>query len=542
VRYLIQRGLEALRQGERTGIQALLEVAELDPARLGEDDISYGLAPRLNALGRLGDASSGVELFLTDDVIRARTIAAELEALNVRRQFLSRQVTAAALKQIEQKPVLAAGPLIMVSHEDWPAGVLGIAASRLVERYGKPAVVACRPQGQPARGSARSVPGIDVHAALASQQHLLEGFGGHPMAAGFSVAGERLAELHEGLARAVQEMAGGVLPERALAIRAYTALSELNLDLVDELARLAPFGPGNEHPVLATRSVHVTQERTIGRTGEHRRMQIQDELGHAQTAVWWNSADVRVPADSFDLAYIVRANEFRGERSLQLEWVDARVKEAPSVEIAAAASSVDIADYRQIAQPEPALRALWDAEVMQLWAEGERVAGITGRGRYELLPGKHLVVWTVPPAPGVWRRALSEVRPQRVFLFALGAPFDEVEGFLDGVAGLVRHALRAYGGRLDWPRMAQALAHREDTLQAGVRWLVARGQVTRVGQEPDAWVVTSGGERDENAERSTYRAVHEHLQETAAYREHFRHSDALQLVSDGLRSGMVLRG
>lgn len=542
VRYLIQRGLEALRQSERTGILALLEVAELDPARLGEDDISYGLAPRLNALGRLGDASSGVELFLTDDVVRARTIAAELEALNVRRQFLSRQVTTAARKQVEQKPSLAAGPLLMVSHADWPAGVLGIAASRLAERYGKPAVVVCMPEGQPARGSARSVPGIDVHAALASQQHLLERFGGHAMAAGFSVAAERLPELYQGLARAVEEIAGDALPERELAIHAYSSLPELGLDLVDELGRLAPFGPGNEPPVLATRGVHVTQQRTIGRTGEHRRLQIQDELGCTQTAVWWNSADDRVPANSFDLAYILRENEFQGERSLQLEWVDARLKEGPTVEIVEAPPSVDIGDYRQMAQPVPVLQALWEPEVMQLWVEGARVPGLTGQGRHELFPGKHLVVWTVPPGPGVWRRALRRVRPQQAYLFAVRAPFGEVDSLLEGVAGLVRHALKAYGGRLDWPRMAQALAHREETVQAGVRWLVARGQVTLVGRERDAWVVTRGGERDEEAELSAYRALCEHLHETAAYRQHFQQADAWQLVSDGLGSAKVSHG
>ena len=112
-------------------MQALLEVAELEPSALDEDHIAYALAPRLNALGRLADASAGVELFLSDDRVHARAIAAEAEALNVRRQFLSRQVTQAAQAQIERDPAMSASPILVLSHPKWPGPVLGIAAGRL---------------------------------------------------------------------------------------------------------------------------------------------------------------------------------------------------------------------------------------------------------------------------------------------------------------------------------------------------------------------------------------------------------------------------
>jgi single-stranded-DNA-specific exonuclease len=161
-RYLVQRGLDALRHTGRCGLQAVYGAADVRPEGLTEEHISFVLAPRLNALGRIADAAAadGVELLTTGDPTRARALATELEGLNARRQWLTKQVTEAAMAQIERDPsLLRDHHALVLSHPGWPGGIVGVVAGRLAERFGKPAVLISAREGETARGSARSVPG-----------------------------------------------------------------------------------------------------------------------------------------------------------------------------------------------------------------------------------------------------------------------------------------------------------------------------------------------------------------------------------------------
>lgn len=531
VRYLVQRGLQILRRAERVGLRALLEVAEIAPDALDEDHISYALAPRLNALGRMTDAAVGVELFLTEDLARARVIAAEMEAWNVRRQFLSQQVFTAAQQQIERDRSLLSQPVLVLSHPQWPSGVLGIAASRLAERYNRPVVLLCTPPGEMARASARSVPGVDIHAALAAHSRLLVSFGGHPMAAGFSIDPEHIPELKRLLAETVAAQIGVLPPERELPIAAYFHLTDLTLELLDEVTRLAPFGPGNPPLYLATRRLRVTAERTIGRTGEHRRLEVQDEEGHTLSALWWQSADLPVPEGLFDLAYVLRAGDLAGERAIYLEWVDAHPVEKPVIERAVPAVAIAVADYRTVKEPLPILQALWEEGKVALWSEAVIVPGFPAYGRNALQPNRILAVWTIPPAPRVWKQVLQRVQPAQVFLFGIDPGLDTLDAFLRRLTGLVKHALSAYNGKLNWEALAVAMAHCEETVQVGVRWLIAHGLISPVTQQGEAFIVEGGGRTDESAERIVRRELEELLHETAAYRAYFREADARRLVA-----------
>ncbi len=254
-RYLVQLGLEALRNTQRLGLQIMMEMAELVPANLTEEHIGFVLGPRLNALGRLGDANPAVDLLTTSDAVRARVLATQLEGLNAQRQLLCSQVTRAAEAQLRANPALLAQPVLVLGHPAWPGGVVGIVASRLVERYRKPAILFSTPAGEPARGSARSVEGLNITAAIAAQKDLLLNFGGHPMAAGLSLEQEKLPEFTRRLAKTVAEMLGESEKEPVLEIDGWLSLPEITLDLARELESLAPYGPGNEKLTLATRAL-----------------------------------------------------------------------------------------------------------------------------------------------------------------------------------------------------------------------------------------------------------------------------------------------
>jgi single-stranded-DNA-specific exonuclease len=196
-RYLVQRGLAQLRRNQRLGLQIMLELAGTNPGQLTETHIGFTIGPRLNALGRLGDANPIVELLTTRDPSRARVLAAQLEGLNQQRRLLTSQVTRAALGQLQENPALLEQAALVLHHPEWPAGIIGIVAGRLAERYRKPTLLLTGTD--PIRGSARSVEGVHISEAIRACEKLLHGFGGHPMAAGLSLAAQNLSALRREL-------------------------------------------------------------------------------------------------------------------------------------------------------------------------------------------------------------------------------------------------------------------------------------------------------------------------------------------------------
>jgi single-stranded-DNA-specific exonuclease len=559
VRYLLQRGLDALRYTDRTGLLAVIALAGLEQAFTTEEDIAFALAPRLNAISRVEQepdvalsTESAVELLTTSDLTRARTLATALEALNARRRWLTRQTLEAALAQLERDRWLAEGPAIVVASENWDPGIVGIVAGRLAERYHKPAIVLSAPPGEMARGSARSVEGVDIHAAIAAQADLLHRSGGHPMAAGLSMEAERLDEFRRALWHTL-ERTSPPPTERELQIDAVLSLDRISLDLVRAVNVLAPFGPGNEAPVLAARDLTLASSAVIGRTREHRRVVVRDEEGRERTVLWWRSADQDPPEGRFDLAFTVSINRFRGEESVQLTWVDAQVTSPPTVEIRpvpsikvsdARACARRLMDARGEADRRAALRALWavtvevDARPM-VWGEATPTVtapeGVPLHGRHTLTEADTLVVWTVPPGPGEFHAALERVSPRQVVLVGIDPGLDAPRAFLERLAGLVKYALREYGGRTALSILATAMAHSEHAVRLGLEWMRQGGQidVTWDGDQVVLFAPVGRGQQEVDPESSSVapgqlRAV---LEETAAYRAYWREADADRLVN-----------
>jgi single-stranded-DNA-specific exonuclease len=519
-RYLVQRGLEALRHTDRPGLRAVYESAELDPDGLSEEHISFVLAPRLNALGRLADAAGGVELLLTSDPVRARTLATEMEGLNARRQWLTKQVADAALAQIEREPSLLSDyHALVLSHPTWPAGVIGIVAGRLAERLGKPAVLISAPDGELGRGSGRSVPGVDLIAALTDCAALFRNYGGHAGAAGFSIEPERIPELRAALSRAVAARA--TIVEPSLTIDAYVELTDLTLDLVAQIGRLAPFGPGNPALVLAVRDVRALSDVTIGRTGEHRRIIVEDASDRTQTVFWWQSADWPLPQGRFDLALTLRATDYRGAPEVQVEWLDAREREPAAVEVVAA-PAIQVRDYRAIDNPEAMLKTLIAEGDLQVWAEVDLPAGVEAHTRRQLIPGRRLAVWTLPPGPRELRAALDRVGAEELILFGRDPGMDEAGAFLQRLAGLVKFVLKVRQGELDLEAAAAATAQQVSTVQAGLDWLVAQGQAVVVEREDNrcrlAWGAGVPNQQDAQRAEVARARLDALLAETGAYR------------------------
>jgi single-stranded-DNA-specific exonuclease len=529
VRYLLQCGLEVLRCTERLGLQELMRVVGLLPAGITEEQIGFALAPRLNALGRLGDANVAVEFFTTTDLIRARTLAHELEGLNARRRLLTQQVQQGALAQVEADPSLLEEAVLVLSHPTWPASVVGIVAGRLAERYRRPTVLIAAPPGQLAHGSARSVLGVDISAAIATHGQLLHRFGGHPMAAGLSLDPEQIPAFRRGLSRTVSRMTAETPEPLTVAVDAYLPLAELSLDLVAELERLAPFGNGNPPLVLAARNLRLAGDAKIGRHEEHRRITVRDEAGQTHETFWWHSTDWSLPEGRFDLAYTVRASDYLGHRAVQIEWVAAREREPERVAVAARPAR-QVQDYRHISNPREVLAGLIERGGLQVWAEGKVTAGVEGRGRHQLTSSSVLAIWTIPPGPAELKAVLDRVLPQTVYLFGQPSNGDDLKGFLTRLAGLVKYVLNEEGGQVALVALAAATAQREATVQAGLDWLAARGQLRLAEATGDALTLGPGGGRPHPEARKIQARLKALLEETAAYRGFFLRADLDRLL------------
>ena len=529
-RYLLQRGLEALRRTERLGLQVMMKTADLNPEYLTEEHIGFVLGPRLNALGRLADANVAVELLTTGDLGRARILATELEGLNARRKLLCDQVFQAAQAQIERDSSLLEHAALVLSHPTWPAGVIGIVAGRLAERYHKPTILITTPPGELGRGSARSIEGCNISAAIAAHGEMLHRFGGHPMAAGLSIAPERISEFRRALSRTILEMCGETAQIATLQIDGYLSLSDLSLDLVEEIERLSPFGAGNAPLALVTRGLSLTSHTTIGRGGEHLRLIVEGEAGTRQKVLWWRGAGSPLPQGRFDLAYVVRASDYRGQRDVQVEWVDARAIEAHAAVLRPAPPAIQVVDYRRESSPREILEKLRAQQDVQVWSEAETRAEVAGRDRYELGPSKALVIWTTPPGPAELQAVLEKVSAETVYLFGVDPGLDRPEEFLKRLAGLTRHALNSNQGQANVSTLAAATAQREATVRAGLAWLGARGHVVVLGEDGDE-VHLAAGSQTASADLPQIAArLRALLAETAAYRAHFARAGRETLI------------
>ncbi|MDY6875897.1 MAG: single-stranded-DNA-specific exonuclease RecJ [Chloroflexota bacterium] len=529
-RYLLQRGLEALRRTARLGLQVMMETAELNPDWLTEEHIGFVLGPRLNALGRLSDANVAVELLTTDDLGRARILVTELEGLNARRKMLVNQVTQAARAQIEREPALLEYRALVLSHPTWPGGIIGIVAGRLAERYHKPTILITTPPGEPGRGSARSVEGCNITAAIAAHQGMLASFGGHPMAAGLSIDPERIPEFRRALSRTILETCGETAPQATLQIDGYLSLSGLSLDLVEEIERLSPFGPGNTPLVLATSGLLLISHTAIGRGGEHLRLTVEDGEGTRQKVIWWQGAGWPLPEGRFDLAYVVRASDYRGQRDVQVEWLDARPVEEPAATLCPSVPAIEVVDYRRQPAPRRTLKKLRAQKDVQVWGEAEARAEIAGQDRYELGPSEVLVIWTTPPGPAELQAVLKKVAPETVYLFGIPPGLDRPEEFLKRLAGLTRHALNSNQGRARISTLAAATAQREATVRTGLAWLEARGHLIVLDADNDEIHLAAGHQTASDDLPRIAAQLQALLEETAAYRAHFARAEKETLI------------
>ncbi len=314
-------GLRALARTQKPGLQALMKVAGVDPAAIDAGAVGFRLGPRINAAGRLGHPRAALHLLLTDDAEEARLLADTLEELNHERQAVEGRIVREAIAQVEQWPEAdKRRRAYVVAGEDWHEGVIGIVASRLVERFNRPVVLIAGGEGD-WKGSGRSIASFDLHAGLGACADLLERWGGHRAAAGLSIKPENIPAFAERFA----VHAAGLLEEEDL--RTVTRVdgivprgTRLTLDLCAELAQLAPFGLGNPEVTLLAPGCELGDLATVGE-GKHLRFRVRRDGADAGSAIAFgigSRLDVYRQEGRWDVAFRLSENRWNGTVSPQL--------------------------------------------------------------------------------------------------------------------------------------------------------------------------------------------------------------------------------
>lgn len=322
-RILTSAGLNRLNTSARLGLKELAVTCELRTF-INARTVAFQIAPRLNAAGRLGNATVSLDLLLTEDSIDAKRLAAELNCINSDRRTIESGIAEEASKIVRRDFPPEENPIIVVANEDWHIGVVGIVASRILKTFGRPAIVLGSHQGE-LRGSGRSVPGVDLLEAVQSCRQFLMRSGGHAMAVGLTLAPENL----DAFRKAINERFRSQKPaELAMPIIEYDvqiALSELTVENVEGLKVLEPTGQGNPTPrVLLSRMTLKGSPRRAGNSGQHAFFTVVN--GNASgSVVYWNCGEEELPSGEFDLLVEPEINDFRGQRTVQLKILDWRI-------------------------------------------------------------------------------------------------------------------------------------------------------------------------------------------------------------------------
>lgn len=326
-RTLATFGLRGLSGTSHVGLTALIESAGLAEKQIDAMHVGFVLGPRLNAAGRMGHARQAVELLTTDSPETARAIAAELNARNDERREVEQAITAEAVEMVTAGQLDAATRSIVLAGEGWHGGVIGIVASRLVDRFARPSILIAVDEAGMGQASGRSVPGLDLAGALAECAELLEGFGGHEMAAGLQIRKENISAFVERFEAVVAERLADTPHRVALTIDVETTLEALSFATVQQLEKMAPFGQGNARPVVQILGCDVVSPpRRMGRSGGHMQMVLSDGSGRARAVGFGmgDLVDAMLGQRRVDVAAVPVINTFNGRSNVELQLKDVR--------------------------------------------------------------------------------------------------------------------------------------------------------------------------------------------------------------------------
>ena len=316
-RILVKEGIKRMQSPKRIGLKALKEASSIK-GEVSSFDLGFKLGPRVNAAGRMGSAASAVELLISEDIEEARELAKKLSRENSGRQGVEAEIIREAVEQVESDPLLLSANSIVISSRNWHPGIIGIVASRIVERYEKPTILIAIGEDGTGKGSGRSVNGVNIYEALSECRETLLQYGGHEQAVGISIREENIEKFREMFRSAVDSSDGGF--ETKLKIDCRVELSDISEELISEFETLEPFGIGNPEPVLYAEAVQVQSQRLLKE--KHLSLKVK-QGGKPLDAIWFNMKEPRLlKQDRIDIVFTPEFNNWNGKKELRLKVRD----------------------------------------------------------------------------------------------------------------------------------------------------------------------------------------------------------------------------
>ncbi|TYS00874.1 single-stranded-DNA-specific exonuclease RecJ [Rossellomorea vietnamensis] len=426
-RAIAKKGLAKLRTSKRPGIAALCKAANTQMNDITEETVGFAIAPRINAIGRLGDADPAVDLMLSQDMEESMAIAQEIDGINKERQNIVNEMTQEAVEMVETEFPLSSNSVLVIGKEGWNSGVVGIVASRLVEKFYRPVIVLSfdSEKGQ-AKGSARSIAGFDLFKNLSQCRELLPHFGGHPMAAGMTLDLENVAELRNRLNGYANEQLTEEdfipLTELDASIR----LEEVDIETIESLQMLAPFGMGNPKPKLLIEGVTINGMRKIGGNQDHLKLSLQkdvytlDSIGFGMGEF----ADHISPLAELSVIGELSVNEWNNIRKPQLFLKDLTVDHWQLFDMRGNKpfkrwfEKVPAHDRKIIAFSQATI----DRLPLEAYSDDLVLLSSNEEAAELLQPSSSIVLLDLPPAAEWLETVVSRAEPERIY-----AHFDHVE-------------------------------------------------------------------------------------------------------------------
>lgn len=316
-RVITKLGLKLVEQTKNVGLQELLKICAY--SKVDSNTISFGIAPRINACGRLADAKTALELFLTEDEEKAKAIATQLNIYNQQRQEMEKNIYDEAVEKLEEEKNTK--NILVLAKEGWHHGVIGIVASKITEKYFKPSILICI-EGEEAKGSGRSIPGFNLHEALTKNSLYLEKFGGHAMAVGVTLKSENFPKFKKELQEYGQNShICDIIP--IIYIDEEITFKDISIETVAQLDLLQPFGEANKEPIFACRNVKIQSIRTLSE-GKHIKLTLKDDNFYLDVVGFQmgNLAEEFKLGDKVDVVGTLEINEFNGAKKVQMRLID----------------------------------------------------------------------------------------------------------------------------------------------------------------------------------------------------------------------------
>ena len=474
-RYLVTKGLELISKGKNKGLKMLLESAGYKPEKgVTSENIAFGVAPRINASGRLDKVDNAVKVLISDNPSEIKISIDMLNEYNRMRQDFVKDTFAQADEMYQKEG--ANSPAVVLCNPEWNVGIIGIVASKFVEKYYKPAfIMTYSEEKKEYRCSARGIEGLSLYEIISSISDMLDKFGGHTMAAGLSFSSEKTSfgDVKNALNNTVKEMLNGKELKPFLNIDMEVRPEEITVDLVNEISKLEPFGASNPSPVFMMKNLKIKQKRLMGENKDHLRLTVQTG-SHEFNCIRWGQGDIALTdGDTLDVAFHPQINEYNGNISVQLivddihsEYLKEEVPSDTGLKIYDHRKKTDILplvnDY--IRSSKQNIRIFAESKSVKDKLEPYKELSSRIFNRIDIPNCDSVMFFDYPADKEAFDKILEEANPSSIHLMNYPIKYYDDKEFLTVTFGMLRYACNNNDGKVDMLRISSALGKSYETI------------------------------------------------------------------------------